>query len=108
VAAMVLTSTGHDGQAYELSGPESITFAEAVETIAKVSGRSMEYVALAPAEYRDELLAAGWPEEAADELNALFEIMREGHLAAPTDDIEQLLGRPATPFASYAERVWAG
>ncbi|MEU4605380.1 NAD(P)H-binding protein [Kribbella sp. NPDC023972] len=108
VAATVLTSTGHDGRIYDLSGPESITFADAVETIAKVSGRPMEYVAVTPAAYRDELLAAGWPEEAVHELNALFEIMREGHVTMPTDDIERLLGRPATSFASYAERVWAG
>lgn len=108
VAATVLTSTGHDGRTYELSGPESITFAEAVETIAKVSGRSMSYVALTPAEYREELLAAGLPDEVANELNALFEIMREGHLSALTGDVEQLLGRPPTSFAAYAERVWAG
>ncbi|WP_433157820.1 NAD(P)H-binding protein [Kribbella sp. CA-247076] len=107
VAATVLMSTGHDGRAYELSGPEAITFAEAVDTIAKVSGRPMTYVSLTPEEYRDELLAAGLPDEVATELNGLFEIMREGHLATPTDDIARLLGRPATSFTSYAERVWA-
>jgi uncharacterized protein YbjT (DUF2867 family) len=107
VAATVLTSTGHEGRVYELSGPESITFADAVETIAKVSGRSIEYVALTPAEYRDELLAAGWPEEAAHELNAMFEIMHEGHLTTPTHDVETLLGRPPTTFPAYAERAWA-
>ncbi|MFI7068190.1 NAD(P)H-binding protein [Kribbella sp. NPDC050124] len=108
VAATVLTSADHDGQAYELSGPEAITFAEAVETIAKVSGRPMEYVALTPAGYREELLAAGLPGEVADELNALFEIMREGHLTIPTGDVQRLLGRPPASFTAYAERVWAG
>ncbi|GAA0584667.1 NAD(P)H-binding protein [Kribbella sandramycini] len=108
VAAAVLTSAGHGGQVYELSGPESLTFAEAVATIAKVSGRSVDYVPLTPAAYEAELLAAGWPREAADELNGLFAIMAEGHLAEPTDEVARLLGRPATTFAEYAERVWAG
>lgn len=108
VAATVLTSSGHDGRIYELSGPESITFGEAVDVVAKVSGRSIEYVALTQAQYRSELLAIGWPEEAATELNAMFEIMHEGHLTTPTADIQRLLGRPPTSFAAYAERVWAG
>ncbi|WP_405059022.1 NAD(P)H-binding protein [Kribbella sp. NBC_01505] len=108
VAVKVLTSPGHHGRTYELSGPEALTFAEAVAVIGKVSGRSIEYVAQTPAEYRADLLALGWPAEVADELNALFEIMLEGHLATPADDIERLLGRPAGSFTAYAERVWAG
>ncbi|WP_460663052.1 NmrA family NAD(P)-binding protein [Kribbella swartbergensis] len=105
-AVAVLTGRDHDGRIYELSGPDSITFGDAVETIAKVSGRRMQYVAVTPAEYHDELVAEGWPEEAAVELNALFAIMHEGHLAEPTKDIEELTGRPATSFESYALRVW--
>ncbi|MFK4085047.1 NAD(P)H-binding protein [Kribbella sp. NPDC020789] len=108
VAVAVLTSDGHHGRTYALSGPEALTFAEAVAAIGKVDGRSIEYVALSPAEYRAELLDLGWPDEVADEFNALFEIMHEGHLAEPADDIDRLLGRPAGSFAGYADRVWAG
>ncbi|MFI6676889.1 NAD(P)H-binding protein [Kribbella sp. NPDC050470] len=107
VAATILTSPGHDARIYELSGPESLTFGEAVDVIAKVSGRSIEYVALTPAQYRAELLDIDWPEEAATELNAMFEIMHEGHLTTPTGDIQRLLGRPPATFAAYADRVWA-
>ncbi|TDD58045.1 NAD-dependent epimerase/dehydratase family protein [Kribbella antibiotica] len=108
IAVKVLTSAGHHGEIYNLSGPEALTFAEAVEVIAKVSGRTVSYDALTPAEYRAELLALGWPAEVADQLNGLFEIMLEGHLATPADDIERLLGRPAGSFTAYVERVWAG
>ncbi len=108
VSAKVLTSPGHDGQIYELSGPESITFGEAVETIAKVSGRAAEYVAVTPAEYHEILVGIGWPAEVADDLNDLFATMREGHLSTPSSDIEALLGRPAGTFTAYVERTWAG
>ncbi|MET7280836.1 NAD(P)H-binding protein [Kribbella sp. NPDC005582] len=108
VAAKVLTSSEHDGQIYNLSGPESITFGEAVETIAKVSGRAVEYVAVTPAEYHAMLVGIGWPAEVADELNDLFATMRAGHLTTPSADVERLLGRPAGSFTAYVERVWAG
>lgn len=108
VAAKVLTSAGHDGRIYNLSGPESITFGEAVETIAKVSGRAVEYVAVTPAEYHALLVGIGWPAEVADDLNDLFATMREGHLTTPSPDLAALLGRPAGSFTAYVDRVWAG
>ncbi|WP_344165048.1 NAD(P)H-binding protein [Kribbella yunnanensis] len=108
VAAKVLTSAGHEGRAYDLSGPEAITFGEAVAAIAKVSGKAVSYVAVTPASYRAELVGIGLPGEVADELNELFAIMREGYLTTPSDDIAELLGRPAGSFTAYVERTWAG
>lgn len=106
VAALVLTEDGHSGQVYDLSGPESLTFAEAVRIISEVSGRPIEYVELSPEEYRAESIAAGYPAEVADMLGVMFELMRAGILTAPTDTVEKLLGRPATSFAEYAVQAW--
>lgn len=105
-AVEVLTGSGHDGRIYELSGPESITFGDAVRIIAEVSGREISYDAVTPAEYAAELVADGWPAEAAAAMNALFEIMHEGHAAEPAKDVEELTGRPPASFESYARRVW--
>jgi uncharacterized protein YbjT (DUF2867 family) len=107
VAAAVLTAEDdrHRGQVYEMSGPQALTFGEAVETMAKAAGRSMHYVELTPEEYRAELLAEGAPEEAADELNALFAEMRTGRSAEPTDAVRRVLGREAIGFADYAARA---
>jgi uncharacterized protein YbjT (DUF2867 family) len=103
VATAVLLSNGeHDGRTYHLTGPEAITFAAA---LAKISP-SAELVRLTPAEYRDTLLAQGASPHEAAELNALFEGMREGLLATPTDDISRLLGRPATSFDTYVAGAW--
>lgn len=105
-AVAVLTGPGHDGKIYDLSGPEALTFAAAVQAISAASGRPISYVELSLAEYRAALVAEGWPGEAADELTGLFDFMQEGHLAAPADGVRQLLGREATPFADYVARVW--
>ncbi|MEV4108773.1 NAD(P)H-binding protein [Nonomuraea sp. NPDC049695] len=108
VAARVLTGDGrHNGRVYELSGPRGLTFGEAVRVIGQASGRAVEYVELTPEEYRAELLAEGLAEEVADELGALFALLREGRLAGPTDGVQHVLGRPPISFEDYAARAWA-
>lgn len=103
VATLVLTSNGeHDGQTYNLTGPEAITFTDA---LAKISP-TIELVELTPAEYRESLLSQGVSKEEAAELNAVYEAMRKGLLATPTDDIARLLGRPATSFDTYVATTW--
>ncbi|MFI7438894.1 NmrA family NAD(P)-binding protein [Nonomuraea indica] len=105
VAAAVLTGDGHAGQVYELSGPRGLTFAEAVETIARAAGRAVRYEELTPEAYRAELLAAGYPEVAADALNVLFALHRAGHTAEPVDGVRRVLGRDALAFETYAARA---
>ncbi|MFI6778918.1 hypothetical protein [Nocardia sp. NPDC050412] len=90
-----------------MSGPRALTFAQAVSQIATAAGRPIEYETLTPDAYRTELLAQGLPEEVATALNAMFELMRTGRIAEPTDGVLAVLDRPATDFAEYVERVWS-
>ncbi|MFI7024371.1 NAD(P)H-binding protein [Micromonospora sp. NPDC049900] len=105
VAATLLTEDGHHGQVYELSGRRALTFAEAVATIAEVSGRAIRYVELTPEEYRTEVLAEGWSEADAAALNLMFAGMRAGYLAQPTDTVRRLLGREPIDFDTYVEHA---
>ena len=43
VACSVLTDPGHEGKIYELTGPESLTVAEMVETVAAVLKKPIQY-----------------------------------------------------------------
>jgi uncharacterized protein YbjT (DUF2867 family) len=113
VADRLLTSDDHAGRTLEVSGPAAITFAEAVATIAAATGRSIRFEELTPAAYADELRAAGVPQEWAAELGGLFEVLREGRLAAPATGVADVLGRPARSFADWVASVaptgvWAG
>lgn len=105
VAAALLTEDGHHGAVYDLSGPRALTFASAVETIARAAGREIRFVSLTPAEYRAELLAEGLPAEVAAELNALFAGMRAGHFTEPADGVRRVLGRDPVDFGTYATRA---
>ncbi|GAB3821968.1 NAD(P)H-binding protein [Kribbella italica] len=105
VAAVLLTEDGHAGRIYDVSGPESLTFAEAVEVIGRWT-KPIEYVELTPDQYADELRAEGYPEDVVEILESMFGLMRAGHLSAPADGVEQVLGRPPATFTAYAERTF--
>ncbi|MDA0564358.1 NAD(P)H-binding protein [Streptomonospora sp. S1-112] len=106
-AVAVLTGEGHAGRRYELSGPRGLTFAEAVRTVARASGRGVDYVELTPEAYRAELAAEGMPPEGVAAFDALYALLRTGRLAEPADGVRRLLGREATDFTAWATRVAA-
>ncbi len=105
VAAVVLTSDGHHGQVYDLSGPRAISFTSAVATIAAVTGRSTRFVECSPSEYRASLLEVGASEGDAEELNALYAGMRSGLYTVPADGVQRVLGREPIDFETFATRA---
>ncbi|QVQ50187.1 NmrA family NAD(P)-binding protein [Spiractinospora alimapuensis] len=107
VAAVLLTEDGHQGRAYEMSGPEALTFGEAVEIIARASGRAVTYRDVEPDEYLRALLDDGVDQEEAASLGAMFSIMRRGVLNTPATGVREVLGREPIDFTSYALRAAA-
>ena len=61
VAVKVLTEPGHEGQVYEITGPESLSYAEVAATLSRVLGRPVRYVDVPPEVARDSMLRAGMP-----------------------------------------------
>lgn len=102
VAAAALTGDAHRGATYELTGPEALTFAEAVRLVGEASGRRARFQEVSPEEFVAAMSAAGAPEELAHGLVGLLEEILDGRNAAPADGVARALGRPATPFAEYA------
>jgi uncharacterized protein YbjT (DUF2867 family) len=105
VAATVLREPGrHAGRTYELTGPRSITFTEAVDLIATATGRPLAYREISGDEYVAGLVAEGWDEEDARTLAAMFELMADGTIAETTDGVASVLGRPPKTFEDYVAR----
>ncbi|MEU9270190.1 NmrA family NAD(P)-binding protein [Streptomyces sp. NPDC048251] len=107
VAAAALTEAGHAGWHYELSGPRLLTFRDAVEEIARATGRDIGYVALSPEAYADEQRAQGVPEEWVQLSVGLYEHVRSGGLASLGDGVQRALGRAPRDFSAYAESAAA-
>ncbi|WP_100449182.1 NAD(P)H-binding protein [Glycomyces xiaoerkulensis] len=102
VAAAVLTEDGHHGRIYELSGPEALTYAEAVAAISEATGMEVSFRYEGPEAHSARLRSAGAPEELIGFLEAMYQLMREGGIGEVADGVKQVLGREAVSFADWA------
>ncbi|AXB48425.1 nucleoside-diphosphate sugar epimerase [Amycolatopsis albispora] len=101
VAAHVLTTTGHHGGKYVLTGPESVPQAELVRTIGEVVGREVRWRELAP-EIALERFTEIWGDRAFAEARlaawrSFVEIPER-----VTGTVARLLGKPARTFRTWA------
>lgn len=101
-AVEALINPAHDGQTYELTGPELLTFDQAVRAMANASERPLHYVPVSFEQYA-ELLGEHFSPPEVDFLTGLFRFLLDGHNSHVTDGVERLLGRPARTFAEYAQ-----
>ncbi len=113
VAVAALTEDGHDGQVYELTGPRLLTFAEAVDEIARATGRPIRYVQIPPEAFAAGVAEAGLPEDIAWLLDYLFATVLDGRNASLGDGVRKALGREPRDFTDYAREtaaagVWQG
>lgn len=100
VAAHALLTDDLVGQRIPLTGPQALTNAELVETIGAALGRPLEYHELPPGLVRQRFVDIGFPEAFADAyMGLLAETVQRP--AQVTADVERILERPATPFASW-------
>lgn len=101
VAVHVLTSAGHNGAAYALTGPAELTQAEQVRVIGEATGREVRWEEQ-PSEEALERLSAAWGDPAwvRSALTTWESFVTRPEQA--TDTVERLLGRPALTFRQWA------
>lgn len=101
-AVAVLTGSGHEGKAYQLTGPAALTFAEAAEQLAAGLGRPVQYVDLSDESFHTALTSGGVPSELAAIYVQINRNAREGNLAETTDTVAQLTGTAPRSLAAFA------
>ncbi|MGW5742422.1 NAD(P)H-binding protein [Amycolatopsis sp. NPDC003861] len=102
VATLVLTTSGHEGATYGLTGGEALTAEQQVAILAEAIGRPLKYVEETESAAKDRLIRTyGWPAKAVD---GLFALKHESapHEHVVFDTVERLLGRPPLTFAAWA------
>ncbi len=102
VAAAALTSDGHAGKSYTLTGPEVMTAREQVDVVARVLGKPVRHVPVPIEGARAGMLKGGMPEVIAD---AVLELVKGGDsLAEPllTTAVRDVAGREAHTFETWA------
>jgi uncharacterized protein YbjT (DUF2867 family) len=97
VAERALLDEGHDGQIYELAGPEAITLPRTAEVLSRALGRPVSHVEITIAD-----AVADMPEGfERDEFVWTFERLHDGVFSGVTDAVEQVTGRPARTLARF-------
>lgn len=102
VAVRALTEPGHAGAEYVLTGPQSLTQAEQIETIGRATGRALRLEEIPPEEALAEL-AIIIPAPPAI-LKMLLDAWSAGlgHPAHVTSTVAQITGCPARTFFEWA------
>ncbi|MFC5089910.1 NmrA family NAD(P)-binding protein [Amycolatopsis plumensis] len=114
--AVVAARTAHDperhrGCAYDLTGPEFLSYAEAMATFSATTGHTVVYRPVTADTFLSQLLKAGAPRPVAQMLTSLFETIAAGHGARPTDSVAAVTGvapRSLREFARESGPAGAG
>jgi uncharacterized protein YbjT (DUF2867 family) len=103
-AYLLLTTPGHEGKIYAMSGPEALSMDEIAEQISLAVGRTVRYVSISREERAQALLAAGVPSFFVDALDIQAGERLKGTEAIVHSETHTALGISPTSFAEFARR----
>jgi NAD(P)H dehydrogenase (quinone) len=95
-AAVVLTTDGHSGQTYQITGPKALSARDLAELFSDISGRPVKVVQLGDKALSWLLSRYGTPKPVARAVTAFGRAVREGFFDVADPAFEVLTGRRAT------------
>ncbi len=115
-AVAVLTSPGHEGAVYEITGPELLTFGDCARLAAEVTGKPIRFVTVSHEAMLARFDAAGVPRRhiegtvhkaagawGSEEMMSYERAIREGYFAVASHHVKLLTGRPARSLRQVYE-----
>ncbi|WP_439881443.1 SDR family oxidoreductase [Pontibacter sp. MBLB2868] len=100
-AVEVLTSEGHEGKSYDLTGPEALSNYDVAQIMTEVLGRKVSYVDVPEENAREAMKQQGMPEKLADALLELHGVYRSGYSNEVNDEVQSLIGRKPHSFRQF-------
>lgn len=102
VAAETLEEHGHDNKVYEVTGPESLTYAEAAGRLSAALGKPVTYVDVPPEKAREAMLQSGMSGWLTDALLELFALWKAGAAAEMALTVQEVAKKDPIAFADFA------
>lgn len=103
IAADALCSARHDGQLYELHGPEGLNYDAVAAAIRRIAGVEARFVDIPRAAQQQAMQGLGMPDWQVTALLDLQEYYTGGQGGRPDDTLERLLGHPSRRMAAFIE-----
>lgn len=103
-ASAALRSDRFDGQAFSLTGPEALSYAEAAEILSRHLGRTISYQHVEDGVFTQSMIDAGLPADYSGFLTLLFSFVRQGAASQVTEAVQQLTGNAPRTLEAYAKR----
>jgi uncharacterized protein YbjT (DUF2867 family) len=110
-AAVVLTTDGHENEAYALTGPEALSMNDVAERLSRAIGRPVRYLDVSPEDARAARIAARMPPFLVEALDELFAERRKGKESVVHDTLARVFDVKPTTFEAFARMnasVFAG
>lgn len=95
---------GHHGAEYNLTGPAALDHAQVAAMISEITGKIVTYHALSEEAMLQGARDQGMPEGAVAYLAVLYQAVRNGWMAAVTEDVQKTTGRPPVTFGEFVRK----
>jgi NAD(P)H dehydrogenase (quinone) len=92
-AAAALASSDTSNKTWNITGPDSLTYAELAKIASDLTGRPVVFESVTPEERTAQLIAAGTPEFIAKLLVSSQMAIAQGKMGTPTTAVKELTGR---------------
>lgn len=102
-AARVLTSEGHEGKTYVITGPEAVSMKDVARTLELLLDREIRFIPITHEENRKHKKELGMPEWLAHDLAELDSLFVNGKAGEISPDFEELTGRRGTSLRQFIE-----
>ena len=109
VGVKALTETGHNTQAYDLTGARAYDRHEVAEALSQATGQTVTYQPLTDEQFQAGMTSAGAPAAYVTLMTRLYQAARAGYTATVTDTVAQVTGRAAISLEQFArdyKDVW--
>jgi uncharacterized protein YbjT (DUF2867 family) len=103
-AFTLLTTEGHEGKIYAISGPEALDMQQVADRISQAIDQPVHYVKISLDERKQALLGVGVPSFFVDVLDAQARERLNGAESEVHTETHTALGIKSTSFAQFAKR----
>lgn len=103
ITATILTSDGHKNKAYDLTGPEALTFHDVARILTEKFGGEVTYVPVTTEAAEAAMKEQGMPAWSAHALAEIQDLFATGAYGDPLPDAERLLSRKLRSFRTFAK-----